>query len=107
MPVCAQESLGVFLDGDAFVLVNGRPLSSLPPSHVIHPHDHVVVHYRLLGGKGGFGALLRGLGRDPSKLVDNYDACRDISGRRLRHVTAETKLKDWKRREAEREEAKR
>lgn len=87
--------------------MNGRPLSSLPADYRIHSQDHVVVHGRLLGGKGGFGALLRGLGRDPSKLVDNYDACRDISGRRLRHVAAEGKLRDWKNRETEREEAKR
>ena len=32
---------------------------------------------RLRGGKGGFGALLRGLGRDGSKTTNN-DAMRDL-----------------------------
>ncbi|KAK9901378.1 hypothetical protein WJX75_009335 [Coccomyxa subellipsoidea] len=52
---------------------------------------HLVL--RLRGGKGGFGALLRGAGR--SALTDNFDACRDLSGRRLRHVNAEQKLAEW------------
>jgi hypothetical protein len=34
---------------------------------------------RLLGGKGGFGSLLRGAGKH--KLVDNFDACRDLQAR--------------------------
>ncbi|KAK9830838.1 hypothetical protein WJX74_009412 [Apatococcus lobatus] len=51
-----------------------------------------IVH-RLLGGKGGFGALLRGAGR--AALTDNFDACRDLNGRRLRHVNADRKLADW------------
>jgi hypothetical protein len=38
----------------------------------------------LPGGKGGFGAMLRG--SSSSKKVRNFDACRDLSGRRLRDV---------------------
>lgn len=57
---------------------------------------------RLCGGKGGFGALLRGQGRD-GKITDNFDACRDLSGRRIRHVEAERKLQDWKKDAKERE----
>jgi hypothetical protein len=33
---------------------------------------------RLRGGKGGFGSLLRGAGKQ--KLTDNFDACRDLHG---------------------------
>ena len=33
---------------------------------------------RLRGGKGGFGSLLRGAGKQ--KLTDNFDACRDLQG---------------------------
>jgi hypothetical protein len=54
---------------------------------------HLVL--RVCGGKGGFGSLLRGLGRD-GKVTDNFDACRDLSGRRLRHSLAEQKLAEWK-----------
>lgn len=61
---------------------------------------HVVL--RLRGGKGGFGALLRGQGRD-GKITTNFDACRDLSGRRLRQSNAEKKLQEWKAEAAERE----
>ena len=54
---------------------------------------------RLRGGKGGFGALLRGAGR--AALTDNFDACRDLSGKRLRHVNAEKKLREWARQSKE------
>ena len=37
---------------------------------------HLVL--RLRGGKGGFGSLLRGAGKQ--KLTDNFDACRDLHG---------------------------
>jgi hypothetical protein len=61
---------------------------------------HLVL--RLRGGKGGFGALLRGLGRDGSKTT-NDDAMRDLQGRRMRHMNAEKKLKDWEAKAKERE----
>ncbi|GLI65504.1 hypothetical protein VaNZ11_009053, partial [Volvox africanus] len=66
--------------------------------------DHSTVHLvlRLRGGKGGFGALLRGLGRDGSKTT-NDDAMRDLQGRRMRHANAEKKLKDWEAKSKERE----
>ncbi|OVA01959.1 Sde2 N-terminal domain [Macleaya cordata] len=52
---------------------------------------------RLLGGKGGFGSLLRGAAtKAGQKKTNNFDACRDMSGRRLRHVNAEKKLEEWK-----------
>ncbi|GER46360.1 ubiquitin-like superfamily protein [Striga asiatica] len=59
---------------------------------------------RLRGGKGGFGSLLRGAAtKAGQKKTNNFDACRDMSGRRLRHVNAEKKLEEWK---AEAEERK-
>lgn len=58
---------------------------------------------RLLGGKGGFGSLLRGAAtKAGQKKTNNFDACRDMSGRRLRHVNAEKKLEEWKSEEEER-----
>eukprot|EP00966_Prymnesium_polylepis_P265922 6142701-Prymnesium_polylepis.1 len=45
---------------------------------------------RLLGGKGGFGAMLRTAGARGVKTT-NFDACRDLNGRRLRHVNSEAK----------------
>ncbi|KAK6137096.1 hypothetical protein DH2020_029167 [Rehmannia glutinosa] len=66
----------------------------------------IVVHLllRLRGGKGGFGSLLRGAAtKAGQKKTNNFDACRDMSGRRLRHVNAEKKLEEWR---AEAEERK-
>lgn len=59
---------------------------------------------RLLGGKGGFGSLLRGAtSKAGQKKTSNFDACRDMSGRRLRHVNAEKQLKEWTAGQQERE----
>lgn len=55
----------------------------------------------LLGGKGGFGSNLRAAGKQ--KLTDNFDACRDLQGRRIRHKTAADKLEEWQAEAQERE----
>ena len=57
----------------------------------------VYVRVRCLGGKGGFGAMLRGQASRPGmkKTESNTGAMRDLSGRRLRHVEQEAQLKDW------------
>ncbi|CAM6123874.1 unnamed protein product [Calypogeia fissa] len=57
---------------------------------------------RLRGGKGGFGSLLRSAALKPrQKKTSNLDSCRDMNGRRLRHVNAEKTLKEWKAKERE------
>lgn len=56
----------------------------------VGPEATLSVLLRLRGGKGGFGALLRGAGR--AAQTENQDAMRDLSGRRLRHINAEKKL---------------
>ena len=61
----------------------------------------VSVLLRLMGGKGGFGAMLRTAGTRGVKTT-NFDACRDLNGRRLRHVNAEAKLREWDMQAAER-----
>ena len=59
---------------------------------------------RLRGGKGGFGSLLRGAAsKAGQKKTSNFDACRDINGRRLRHVNAERRLEEWKAEAADRQ----
>ena len=47
------------------------------------------------GGKGGLGTLLKGAGRKMGKGTTNFGACRDLSGRRLRHVNDEIALKEY------------
>jgi hypothetical protein len=50
----------------------------------------------LTGGKGGFGALLRGAGaKAGAKRTNNFDDCRDLNGRRIRNLKNEKKLADW------------
>ena len=49
------------------------------------------------GGKGGFGSLLRSV-KPKAKEDDNFEACRDLSGRRLRHINNERRIQDFQRR---------
>ncbi|XP_042292763.1 replication stress response regulator SDE2 isoform X2 [Thunnus maccoyii] len=57
---------------------------------------------RLRGGKGGFGSMLRALGAQIEKTT-NREACRDLSGRRLRDVNHEKEMAEWLKKQAERE----
>jgi len=61
-----------------------------------HP-SIVVIHLGfaagLLGGKGGFGSLLRSLAKNTK--TTNFGSCRDLKGRRIRHVNQEEELKRW------------
>ena len=72
--------------------------------------DYSMLHLRVrcLGGKGGFGAMLRGhVSRPGMKKADaNTGAMRDLSGRRLRHVEQEAQLKDWVKDEGKRKQDK-
>ena len=58
---------------------------------------------RLLGGKGGFGSMLRAIGAQIEKTT-NREACRDLSGRRLRDINEEKRLKAWIEKQDYREE---
>ncbi|GAB4844593.1 hypothetical protein Ancab_037992 [Ancistrocladus abbreviatus] len=83
--------------------LNGKFLhdsTPIPPSLSL---STLHLTFSLLGGKGGFGSLLRGAAtKAGQKKTNNFDACRDMSGRRLRHVNAEKKLEEWKAEEEER-----
>ncbi|KAE8600372.1 hypothetical protein XENTR_v10013216 [Xenopus tropicalis] len=57
---------------------------------------------RLCGGKGGFGSMLRALGAQIEKTT-NREACRDLSGRRLRDVNHEKAMAEWIKKQADRE----
>jgi len=72
---------------------NCRELSD---SLLISEFCSLSLNVRLVGGKGGFGALLRGAGaKAGAKKTTNYDDCRDLTGRRIRHVKNEKKLSEW------------
>lgn len=54
-------------------------------------------HSAILGGKGGFGTLLRQQSKKSgAKTTTDFGACRDLNGRRLRHVNDEIKLRLWR-----------
>ncbi|KAF6207471.1 hypothetical protein GE061_015917 [Apolygus lucorum] len=57
---------------------------------------------RLRGGKGGFGSMLRAIGAQIEKTT-NREACRDLSGRRLRDINEEQRLKKWISQQGERD----
>ncbi|KAF4321035.1 hypothetical protein G195_005801 [Phytophthora kernoviae 00238/432] len=51
----------------------------------------------LRGGKGGFGAMLRSMGKaSGAKATTDFGACRDLHGRRLRHVNQEVAMLKWR-----------
>lgn len=54
----------------------------------------ICVHQRVCGGKGGFGSMLRAIGAQIEKTT-NREACRDLSGRRLRDINEEKRLKEY------------
>ncbi|KAL1134865.1 hypothetical protein V6Z11_A12G133400 [Gossypium hirsutum] len=72
-------------------LIRGHQLKD--DSVISHPDATLNLSFSLLGGKGGFGSLLRGAAtKAGQKKTINFEACRDMSGRRLRHVNAEKRL---------------
>jgi hypothetical protein len=77
---------------DSFYLAFSRDRSS------------VQVRLRLPGGKGGFGSQLRAQGNKMSskKRAGNYEACRDLSGQRLRSQKQAKLIADYVDGEAER-----
>ncbi|KAK1301870.1 hypothetical protein QJS10_CPB12g01103 [Acorus calamus] len=96
IPSSSQRLVSGTLDIRDETLVPPPDASGFPPTL------HLLL--RLPGGKGGFGSLLRGAAtKAGQKKTNNFDACRDMSGRRLRHVNAEKRLEEWR---AEAEERK-
>ncbi|KAH8392621.1 hypothetical protein KR200_000686 [Drosophila serrata] len=57
---------------------------------------------RQVGGKGGFGSMLRAIGAQIEKTT-NREACRDLSGRRLRDINEEKRVRAWLDKQGERE----
>ncbi|XP_069688614.1 splicing regulator SDE2 [Periplaneta americana] len=88
----------VFGENDIYLLYNGKKLSddAILTSGIVH------IVPRLPGGKGGFGSMLRAIGAQIEKTT-NREACRDLSGRRLRDINEEKRLKNWIAQQAERE----
>lgn len=84
-----SETYSISID-DFYLLCNGKKLESIqdPCTYPIH------IVPRLCGGKGGFGSMLRAIGAQIEKTT-NREACRDLSGRRLRDINEERRMKNW------------
>jgi len=74
-----------------YLTFNGRCLDA---ETVITSPCCVRLHVRLPGGKGGFGSMLRAIGARIEKTT-NREACRDLSGRRMRDVNYEKEMGEW------------
>lgn len=81
---------------DFYLTQNGK----LIKSDLMCNDAKVNVHLRLLGGKGGFGSMLRAIGAQIEKTT-NREACRDLSGRRLRDINEEKRLKAYLEKQAD------
>lgn len=86
-----SQRFGVNVE-DLYATIDGK-LSSGDSS--LTNTEHVVrISARLVGGKGGFGSMLRAIGAQIEKTT-NREACRDLSGRRLRDINEEKRLRKW------------
>lgn len=94
----------VFSIEDESYFLNYRGVSSCN-SDTVQTDGVYHVFPKVLGGKGGFGSMLRAIGAQIEKTT-NREACRDLSGRRMRDVNNEKKLKDWIAKKADREREK-
>lgn len=85
--ICNKTNM---LRSEFYLLYNGKILceEATLRSGIVH------VNTRLLGGKGGFGSMLRAIGAQIEKTT-NREACRDLSGRRLRDINEEKRVKDF------------
>ncbi|XP_066596426.1 splicing regulator SDE2 [Prorops nasuta] len=93
-----EENVGL-LKENFYLESNGRPIYD----ENVSLDGNVIIIPRLLGGKGGFGSMLRAIGAQIEKTT-NREACRDLSGRRLRDINEEKRLKAWIEKQASREE---
>lgn len=89
---------------DEFYLTsNGKRLAANDVEFVHHNEDrNINCILRQVGGKGGFGSMLRAIGAQIEKTT-NREACRDLSGRRLRDINEEKRLRAWLDKQGERE----
>uniref|UniRef100_A0A914QBR4 Sde2 N-terminal ubiquitin domain-containing protein n=1 Tax=Panagrolaimus davidi TaxID=227884 RepID=A0A914QBR4_9BILA len=87
------------IDPNFFSIIIGSKYLTLDD---IKPSDIFTLKFKLLGGKGGFGSLLRSFRIHKSA---NQLMCRDLTGRRLADVKEEERLRKWIGKKEERDKA--
>ena len=81
IPPCSQRLTGL----GGLAVKDSDPIFSLPYNDPHPPMFNLLL--RLPGGKGGFGSMLRAQGgKMAAHKTTNFEACRDLSGRRLKTV---------------------
>ena len=88
-------------ENNTYLISEGKLLKNNFPL-VDYDNKIIEVRLRLKGGKGGFGSSLR-LQQATKKQTKNFDACRDLQGRRLRKVNQERQLNEWRMKKVEEE----
>ncbi|XP_064550268.1 splicing regulator SDE2 [Drosophila montana] len=85
---------------DYYLTCNGKRFNE----DIVGQHEIGSIHciLRQVGGKGGFGSMLRAIGAQIEKTT-NREACRDLSGRRLRDINEEKRVRAWLEKQGERE----
>ena len=114
-----NQVITIGVHGETLLLDSFHPLiaysqlSGIPPDQLrasqcsknvkeVDASKTLVISLRLSGGKGGFVCLI--IGHGMIVRVDNFYACRDLSGRRIRHINDEIRISEWKKKKAEEEE---
>lgn len=77
-----------------YLIQNGKLVQNNNNDAINIDAGKICVCWRLVGGKGGFGSMLRAIGAQIEKTT-NREACRDLSGRRLRDINEEKRLKEY------------
>lgn len=85
-----------------YLMQNGKLLQN-DDEHIDIESSAIRVCLRLCGGKGGFGSMLRAIGAQIEKTT-NREACRDLSGRRLRDINEEKRMKEYLEKQANNQE---
>ncbi|CAF1061799.1 unnamed protein product [Adineta ricciae] len=94
------EELNDLLGENAFLIEqNGKKIDLSSECQLIEDETYKIWP-RILGGKGGFGSLLRSFGKQ-ILISKNKEACRDLNGRRMRDVNNEKKLQEWMQKQLE------
>ena len=88
------------LPEDIKLFKNGKRIDSQSSDANLGNDEVIELVLGLPGGKGGFGSMLRALGNQIQKTT-NHEAMRDLSGRRMRDINEEKRLKDYVSKKAE------
>ncbi|CAF0725411.1 unnamed protein product [Rotaria sordida] len=94
------QELNHLLGENSYIIEKNGKKIDLSNEYQLLEDDIYKIWPKVLGGKGGFGSLLRSFGKQ-ILISKNKEACRDLNGRRMRDVNNEKKLKEWMQKQLE------